>query len=127
YYQIWLQPLKSDGKLIVIYALHVPLDFPLGDELDQPVSTTGFFFKRWAYPSRSGILTAPLVLARSLEWKPAPPAAPAASSEEQVLLAAAASLVLAAGVVVWVWLRSRRPRAAASLAEPVQLDARALA
>lgn len=127
YYQIWLQPLRSDPELIVLYALHLPLDFPLGEELDQPVSATGFFFKRWAYSSRSGILTAPLVLARSIEWQPAPPAAPLASSEEQVLLAAAASLVLAAGVVVWVWLRSRRPRAAASLAEPVQLDARALA
>ncbi len=126
YYQVWLQPLRSDPELIVVYVLHLPLDFPVGEALDEPVSATGFFFKRWAYPSRSGILTAPLVLARSIQWTPAPPAAPTGSSEEQALLAAAAAAVIAWCFVIWVWRRSRRRRSA-EVQTDVKLDVQALA
>jgi hypothetical protein len=126
YYQIWVQPQRSDPELIVVYTLHVPLDFPLGKELDQPISAVGFFFKRWAYPSRSGILTAPLVLARSIQWTPSEPTAPTESLEEQALLAAAAAALFALCFVVWVWRRSRHPRTTSSQAE-VKLDPQALA
>jgi len=126
YYQIWLQPLRSDPELIVVYTLYLPFDFPVGEELDEPVSATGFFFKRWAYPSRSGILTAPLVLARSIQWTPVQLAVPPGSSEEQTLLAAAAAAVIALCFVVWVWRRSRRPRSAGAQAD-VQFDVQALA
>lgn len=124
YYQLWLQPLRSDPELIVVYALHLPLDFPVGEELDEPVSATGFFFKRWAYPSRSGILTAPLVLAKTVMWRPAPPASAPSSSDEPVFVAVVAALAIALLFVAWVWRRSRRPRAAS---QAVTLDAQALA
>jgi hypothetical protein len=127
YYQIWLQPLRSDSELIVLYTLHLPLDFPVGDEIDQPITATGFFFKRWAYPSRSGILTAPLVLTRSIDWQPAPPTVVPTSSERQVLWAATAALLFAMTFLTWGWLRSRRPRATHLVDELVKLDDQALA
>lgn len=126
YYQIWLQPLRSDPELIVVYALYLPLDFPVGEELDEPITTSGFFFKRWAYPSRSGILTAPLVLARSITWTPAEPTVVTGSSEERALVAAAAAAVFAFCFVFWVWRRSRRPRSTSSQPK-VQLDSQTLA
>ncbi len=75
YYQLWLQPNRTVGELIVLYCLELPEGFPLGEELDQQCSATGFFFKRWAYASQGGITTAPLVIAKTLDWKPAPVAA----------------------------------------------------
>lgn len=127
YYQVWLQPLRSDPELIVVYVLHLPANFPVGEQLDEAVSATGFFFKRWAYPSRSGILTAPLVLARSLEWQPASTAPVPGSSQEQTLLAVLVASVFALGVVSWVWRRGRRPHGASETGDAVKLDAQMLA
>ena len=72
YYQLWLQPLRSEPKLVVIYCLKLPAGFPLGRQLDAECTTTGFFFKRWAYRGQSGILTTPLILSRTISWTPPP-------------------------------------------------------
>ncbi len=93
---------------MVVYALELPRDFPLGEELDARCTTTGFFFKRWAYASRRGVRTAPLVLARTVDWEPlpAPPTQPPVG--EQLLWAGFVALVLAIVTVGWVAVRSRR-------------------
>ncbi len=98
YYQLWLQPNRAIGELIVLYCLELLDDFPLGEELDQQCTATGFFFKRWAYASQGGITTALLVIAKTLDWKPAPAAALAQPLMERVMTAA-----IAAGR----WRRSR--------------------
>jgi hypothetical protein len=126
YYQVWLQPMRSDPELIVLYVLHLPVDFPVGPELDEPASATGFFFKRWAYPSRSGILTAPLVLARTLDWQPAPPTPVTGSSQEKAIFAVVVASVFALSFVTWVWRRSQRPRVTSEAAGAVKLDAHLL-
>jgi hypothetical protein len=110
YYQLWLQPDRGDENLIVVYALELPQGFPLGEKLDQPGGVTGFFFKRWAYTSRGGIATAPLVLAKTIAWEPTPVAGTTAPVDEQVFLAVAVALLLALVVVGWLFVRSRRPR-----------------
>ncbi len=73
YYQLWIQPERSDPELIAVYSLELPHDFPLGAELDTPATTTGFYFKRWAYQSQGGISTVPLILSRTVDWQPPPP------------------------------------------------------
>jgi hypothetical protein len=114
YYQLWLQPDRGSPKLIVLYALQLPDRFEIGADLDEPCQATGFFFKRWAYPSREGVTTAPLILARSIDWR-RPPAVPRpeAPAGEQVFLAVVAALALAVLIVGYFVVRTRgaaRPR-----------------
>jgi hypothetical protein len=80
YYILWLKPSGSNSP-IVVYALEVPEGFPdirqmesEGEkpELEEPVAVTGFFFKRWAYRAQDSTRLAPLVLAKTVSWEPAP-------------------------------------------------------
>ncbi len=119
YYQLWIQPDRAASDLIALYCLELPEGFPLGEPIDAECAATGFFFKRWAYESRGGIATAPLVVARTLDWQP--PAVegqrPAAPAGEQFLMALVAALVLAAvvlGFVIWRGRTTMRRRAGAS-------------
>lgn len=116
YYQLWVQPERSSPKLVVVYALNLPAGFPLGASLEAPCTTTGFFFKRWAYQSQEGVTTAPLILARTIDWQPPPVPPPEAPEDEQMVLAFAAALVLAVLIVGYLVVRSRgaaRPQTAA--------------
>jgi hypothetical protein len=110
YYQLWLQPDRGDEKLIAVYALELPAGFRVGETLDEPGRVTGFFFKRWAYTSRGGIATAPLILAKTIGWEPPPPAVAPQSGDEQIFLAVATAFLLALAVVSLLVLRNRRPK-----------------
>jgi hypothetical protein len=113
YYQLWLQPERSAPELIVLYVRHLPAEFPLGTQLEAPCTATGFFFKRWAYQSQQGVTTAPLILARTLNWAPPQAPPPEAPLGEQMVLAVAVALALAVLVVGYFVARSRagvRPR-----------------
>jgi hypothetical protein len=108
YFQLWVQSERTSPALVVLYCLELPEGFPLGIELDAPITATGFFYKRWAYASQSGITTAPLVLARTLTWQPLPPArerpAPSQPVGQQFVIAVIGALALAGaaiGFVVW--------------------------
>ncbi len=109
YYQLWLQPNRDSDELIVVYFLDLPDGFPLGPQIEAECSAAGFFFKRWAYRSRGGIATAPLVIAKTLDWQPPPteerpPAPPLA---ERLMTAVFAALVLAAMLLVFAVWRGR--------------------
>jgi hypothetical protein len=109
YYQLWLQPDRSAADLVVVYCLDVPQGFPLGGELDVPGAITGFFFKRWVYQARGGILTAPLILARTVDWQPPPAASPATPGEPSAqLLVFAALLALVVFGALIAFTRQRR-------------------
>lgn len=112
YYQLWLQPDRASSALVVIYCLELPQGFPLGTGLDAAASTTGFFFKRWAYPSQGGITTAPLVLARTVTWKAPPPADSRAEEPRplavELLSAVAGALLLALAVLGFLLWRGRK-------------------
>jgi hypothetical protein len=77
YYMVTVQPLTGNSP-IVVYTLELPPRFPPVEQdpqkpftpLDEPVSFTGYFFKRWAYPAQDGIRTAPLLAAKAPRWKP---------------------------------------------------------
>ncbi|MEX2113777.1 MAG: hypothetical protein WD845_11365 [Pirellulales bacterium] len=109
YYQLWLQPDRSAGELIVLYCLELPKDFPLGEQLDLACTATGFFFKRWAYSSQGGITTAPLVIAKTLVWQPPNEAVPVAEQSlvERVMTAAIVAAAMAAAALVFMIWRVR--------------------
>ncbi len=110
YYQLWLQPERSEGELIVVYSLKVPAGFPLGPELDADCTATGFFFKRWAYLGKSGPLTAPLILSRTISWTPPPKAHPSPAVGESFAISLGAAVLLAVILTSAVVARGRRNR-----------------
>ncbi len=67
YWQCWLQPVGSLDP-IVVYVPELPAEFPAGQDVHEDVRVTGVFFKRWAYESKSGIRSAPLVLGSIVSW-----------------------------------------------------------
>jgi hypothetical protein len=73
YYQLAIEPDGEKDQLVIAYCLNLPKGFPVGDQLYERVSLDGFFFKRWAYAAHDTVRTAPLVVAKTVDWKPAPP------------------------------------------------------
>lgn len=69
-YQIALSPDSSPSEPIIINALSIPPGFPTGENIEpQRIDCTGFFFKRWAYPSQKDVMTAPLIMAKGFTWQ----------------------------------------------------------
>lgn len=118
YYELWIEPEEYTAP-IVVDCLDLPAAFPLGDKLDQPAHVTGFFFKRWAYLAQDHEMrTAPLVLAKSIQWVPA-----AAEKNEQpssdwkeIALAISAALLISIGLLLY--LRPRRAEKRGPYAAP---------
>jgi hypothetical protein len=82
YYVFWIRPTGGPDSPLVVYSLDLPPGFPPvkdrqqepGDsDLSEEVDITGYYFKNWAYRSKEGINTAPLILARAPRWTPAKP------------------------------------------------------
>lgn len=83
YTVLWVRPTTGPSSPVVVYSLGMPANFPkvvnrdeagnasASTELEETVDITGYYFKNWAYRSREGINTAPLMLAREPQWRPA--------------------------------------------------------
>ncbi len=105
YYQAWV---FQENQPIVVYSLEVPsaLIDVAGD--GQSVRLIGYAFKRWPYRAAEGLISAPVVLTRRLQWEPsadmaraAPPSRPGG---RRFLLAAGVTSV-AAVLLAWVLWR----------------------
>ena len=106
YYRAWVRPADNRHYPMVAHLLELPGRFPTGMEVSAEVEITGFFFKRWAYQAQDTLRSAPVVLARSVEWKEPP----AAVLEEEIgpvsiVLAIVGSALFA---VLVAWLAYRR-------------------
>jgi len=113
YFELWIQPADSPDWPVAVYCLELPEGFPSGAGLSERVGATGFYFKRWLYRSQRGLEVAPLVLARSVQWRPAPPAAPSPTpSATGLAVATLGALAVAALVTVYVFRRTGGGRAA---------------
>jgi hypothetical protein len=112
YWQVVLEPDDRDYP-VVIYCLDLPPEFPRGEKLHEPVTATGFYYKRWASLSNGReIMTFPLLLSKTVRWQPALAAADPGARDRAALNNLAAGLALAvivSLVVVWFVLsRTRR-------------------
>lgn len=96
YFRVGLEPVDQANP-IIIYLLELPPEFPTGRKLGEPAEITGFFFKRWAYGAGDGIRVAPLLLAKTIDWKPE-------AKPEVVLPSRTKLLAIASGIVVIVSL-----------------------
>ncbi|MEX1039178.1 MAG: hypothetical protein WDZ51_01010 [Pirellulaceae bacterium] len=105
FWRLWLFPTSSDSP-IVIYALDLPAEFPQGDSVYVDLTVTGVFFKRWVYPAEGGPMTAPLVIAKSIQWQP-PPVDATAVSFTNLLLGLGLVLALSLTVARLIWWGNR--------------------
>ena len=106
YYQTWIRPADNRHYPMVAYVLELPGRFPTGMQISAEVEITGFFFKRWAYQAQDTLRSAPVVLARSVEWQEPP--APVLEEDigpASILLAIVGSTLFA---VLVAWLAYRR-------------------
>ncbi len=122
YYRIWLWPDENPNQPIVVYCLEPPEAFPTGMELVERARVTGFYFKRWLYLGKEDLQTAPVLLAKTVDWREKPAAEndiPAGFYSIYFLIAAAAvASLLAMGYIVFC--TRGRPRKAEG--EPVDLN-----
>lgn len=108
YYQTWLEPDDASAAPIVVYCLELPEGFPVGMTLSEDVEATGFYFKRWLYKARDGLELAPVVLARTVQWRQTPPASAVPGGIVGLIVVVVGALVLAAVVVGYVVKRTGR-------------------
>lgn len=80
---VWLRPDDGSNSPIAVYLQSLPPGFPPlpeqtadnpGRALQEEVTVTGIFFKRWLYGSRGGLNLTPLVLGTITHWTPQSPA-----------------------------------------------------
>ena len=115
YTQLVVEP-SDRAYAVIVYCLDLPENFPQGEKLREPVTVTGFFYKRWAHLSQDKeIMTWPLLLSKTVSWRPAVAAGAAAAKGRAVdaefkrlaiglMLAVIASLA----VVAFVFSATRR-------------------
>ena len=72
YWQCFVKPEGSNSPFVV-YSLDLPDGFPEGMNLSEPISVSGFCFKRWAYQAKAGPMIAPVILSKDAIWTPLPP------------------------------------------------------
>jgi hypothetical protein len=111
YYELIIQP-DDRAEPLLIYCLQPPDNLPQGENLSQPITATGFFYKRQAGMSGDGLRTWPLVLAKTVIAPVAPPAGKVAKKEPMSLVTAMVGSVCVGLLVIWfvVGRTKRGPR-----------------
>ena len=120
FYESWI--LLNDEKRIPISicSLGVPDSLPLGDDLNEQVEVTGFFYKRRLFLSAEGEeVTTPTLLAKSFRWFPdaknkAAPQRPARWINQYF------GQILIVLIVMWMALRTLCRRTARQLRRSVE-------
>ena len=109
--QLWVFPEDNPGEPIVVYSLYLPEGFPMGMEIAEEASITGFFFKRWVYSALDDVRTAPLMLSRNINWKKRPPKPEEPPFDPTKLIAVIiAALAICTFVVIRVYRQTRPSR-----------------
>ena len=111
---------------VVCCCLELPAEIPRGARVNEPVSVTGFGFKRYRYETRRAATAssrgqpqeAPLLVSRSVQWLPT--AAPIGLPLWGKWLPAMAAVVATVGLL-WAFLRTGRRRTTAALPEQIEI------
>lgn len=107
-YEAWLVTEDSQQHPATIVCTAIPDGLPIGEELIDGVSVTGYFFKLHTYPSRDRKTRfAPMILAHTMSWRPEPSATRSRALPLPFYLGLAV-VVAAASSVVCILRGSRR-------------------
>jgi hypothetical protein len=71
-YELWFFTADSGDNPYVVRCTSIPEGIPVGDKLSERIQVTGYFFKRYEYPTARGLHAAPLLLGKRPRWTPAP-------------------------------------------------------
>ncbi len=108
YWRCWVQDPAGTAP-IVVYLLELPDGFPIGTNLRESAEFTGIAYKRWAYQAQTGLMVAPVVLAKTVRWTPRPdPPADATVNSAPMLLGIGGVALLSLILVRWVFWGSGR-------------------
>ena len=111
YYRTWLQPEDNPTTPMAVYCLHLPEAFPSGMDIAEEVTLTGFFYKRWAYQAKDALRSTPVVLARTVDWRRAPPPAKQIEVNARFILTIiGVALTVSVVAILYVWTRTRSPK-----------------
>jgi len=69
-YEGWLYPDAGQGNPAVVIFTEKPDGLPIGGDITEEVSVTGYFFKMYGYQAQDAPRKAPLLLANSVRWQP---------------------------------------------------------
>ena len=111
YHRLVVRPTGGGVWPIMVYSLDLPEKFPRGAEIRADITVNGIFFKNWSYSWQEGLGLAPVILAKTVEWQPAPVVKP---SHKTITLSGVVSVIVAAAALAtfvgWLaWRQSRRP------------------
>ena len=110
-FECWLQPDGSSMTPLLIYTKSLPDGFPVPGEIDQYITTTGFFYKRRPYIAKDGnSRSVPVILASSLIWSPAILKETRSLPATSVLVIAGIFLVGISGLFTWLIYRASNHR-----------------
>ena len=115
-YELWMFTDDSQHNPAVIICPALPDGFPENAEVIDGVTVTGYFFKLYRYAADDAQRAAPMLLARTVQWRPL---ASADDSGVARTLATLVALCLGAGLLMYVWSShagDRRAREALEMA-----------
>ncbi|MBX3438293.1 MAG: hypothetical protein KF861_12435 [Planctomycetaceae bacterium] len=106
-YEAWIVTEDSQQHPATVILTELPDGMPLGEELIDGVTVTGYFLKLHTYPSRDKKTRfAPMILARTFSWRPPDNAHRQFLRAPWTFLFAAGALI--AGAVAFIWSMNRR-------------------
>ena len=108
-YEGWIVTPDAETHPTTVICTEIPSGMPIGEELIDGVSVTGYFFKLHTYPSRDRKTRfAPMLLARTMTWVPPDPAATGWPVSQPLLVSTFVCCVMVAGLIAWISARRTR-------------------
>lgn len=107
-YEGWFYPEEGQGNPAVVIFLEKPEGLPIGADITEEVSVTGYFLKMYGYEAHDTTRKAPLILAQTVRWRPQ--RAPARwNFPPQIYYAITAGIVVI-GLLIGLGVRETRVR-----------------
>ncbi|MBN1395269.1 MAG: hypothetical protein JW959_09615 [Pirellulales bacterium] len=108
YNRAWLFPIDNPRSPVIIYCLQLPDGFPVGTAISEQAEVVGFFFKKEAYMAQDTLRTAPMILAKTLQWEKRPAIVEEPRHDVRTIILIAAAAALLALMTAWfVHVRTR--------------------
>jgi len=118
FYRVAIAPEGGGEWPIFAYCLSLPREFPTGEQVREPVTLHGVFFKIWSYPYGDGFGLAPVLLTSTFDWQTRiQPAAQSPTHVDSIALACgvvACVIVALLAMALVLWQTRRKPRSSAT-------------
>jgi len=102
YYELVLKPQAGPPRPVMAYVLRLPEELKSkGEDVNEPIQLTGFFFKNWVYAGKNATYIAPVLLARDVRWSP-PVVEPAYVPPWGLVVAVVLGSMFVAAAIAWL-------------------------